>query len=71
VRTGGDGQLSLGQNLWYVRPSCLGIPARGPCAAVAAAAAARGGVCAARSACATAPPPQNQRYVTEQKHILL
>jgi len=38
VRTGGDGQLSLGQNLWYVRPSCPGIPARGPYAAAAAAA---------------------------------
>lgn len=32
VWTGGDEQLSLGQNLWYVRPSCPGIPARGPCA---------------------------------------
>lgn len=42
VRTGGDGQLSLGQNLWYVRPSCPGIPARGPYAAAAVVCVQRG-----------------------------
>lgn len=31
----GRRQLSLGQNLWYVGPSCPGIPARGPCCNVA------------------------------------